>query len=334
MRRSHAFTLIEMLAVILLTSIVLAAALNHYVTLTRVSERATATTAEVRRATAILDRVARDLESAILVTKTPDADPLEHPWIFYGESRRAEDGADHLRFVTRGRRPRAGAGHQSDLEVVAYSLRPSEELDDTYELMRWSSPRLPESLDRSIPDSEEEGALLMADELARFGITFIDEFGDRQSSWDSSLLAESSELPSAVEIEIALADPSNPDAEPRSFRRQVILPVKPLDMEELLDPTSLVSGGGGGDDGGEDELPDEMDEPTDDPRVTGDCLSTACANLRACAVINCTANLGRHGESVDLMLKDTINRQPSFCVWRGSQPRTMGFLVPDPSCRK
>ena len=46
--------------------------------------------------------------------------------------------------MTRGRKPRAGAGHQSDFEVVAYSLRSAEEDEEAFELMRWSSPRMPE----------------------------------------------------------------------------------------------------------------------------------------------------------------------------------------------
>ena len=51
MSRARGFTLIEMLAVILLTSLVMTAALNHYLNLSRVSQRATERTGEVRRLT-------------------------------------------------------------------------------------------------------------------------------------------------------------------------------------------------------------------------------------------------------------------------------------------
>ena len=196
--RRAGFSLIEVLAVVLLTSIVIGVALNHYVNLSRASQRATEHTRGIRRATAVLDRIARDLESTVLVAKEPEMDPLDHPWIFLGESRRSDVGADHLKFVTRGHRPRRTAAHESDLEIVAYSLRHAEE--GNFELLRWSSPRLPESLDREIPNDESQGAVLLASDVVSFGVRFIDEFGGESSSWDSSQLTESSELPLAVDI--------------------------------------------------------------------------------------------------------------------------------------
>ena len=61
------FSLLEVLAVVLLTSIVIGAVLNHYVNINRASERATVQTERVRRSAAILDRVARGEE--IVVTR-------------------------------------------------------------------------------------------------------------------------------------------------------------------------------------------------------------------------------------------------------------------------
>ena len=70
LRRSvSGFTLIEVMAVIFLTALVLGVALDYYYDLSNASQRAMDRTREVRRATAILDRVARDLQSATLVTK-------------------------------------------------------------------------------------------------------------------------------------------------------------------------------------------------------------------------------------------------------------------------
>lgn len=331
MRRAG-FTLLEMMAVVMLTSIVFAVALSHYVNLSRASERATHQTADIRRATAILDRLARDFESTLLVAKADDVDPLEHPWIFYGESLHSEEGADHLKFMTRSRKAHGDVGHQSDFEVVAYTLRQAED-GKTYELMRWSSPQLPETLDRSTPGDESDGAQLLADGLAAFGVTFIDDFGDRRSSWDSSLIEDSGTLPVAVEIAVALAHPDDaPETQPEVFRRQVVLPVRPLDMEELLDPTSLVSGGTG-DTEAEDEGEGFVGEPDDDPRVEEDCRRTPCAGFRACEIINCNANLGRWGRSTDLMLQETIREAPTFCVWKFSQQASMYWIIPNPECR-
>jgi hypothetical protein len=308
---------------------VIGVALDHYVNLTRASERAMQHTRGIRRATAILDRVARDLENTMLVVKEPEMDPLDHPWLFYGESRHSEAGADHLKFVTRGHRPRRSEAHESDLEVVAYTLRQGEE--DGFELMRWSSPRLPERLDRELPGDESEGAVLLSDGLATFGVQFIDEFGERSSSWDSSQLLDSSELPVAVDVELALFDPDgDPEAEPELYRRRVVLPVRPLDMEELLNPDSLVSGGSGEEDGGDEEESDE--DATGEGSAA--CAKTPCARMSACDAINCQGKLGVYEHSVNLLIEHTIRADPSFCAWRNTIGKhSVRWLIDNPACR-
>jgi len=333
--RRAGFSLIEVLAVVLLTSIVIGVALNHYVNLSRASQRAMEHTRGIRRATAILDRIARDLESTVLVAKEPEMDPLDHPRIFLGESRRSDVGADHLKFVTRGHRPRSTAAHESDLEVVAYSLRLGEEGD--LELLRWSSTQLPDSLDREIPDDESQGAVLLAGDVASFGVRFIDELGEQTSSWDSSQLTESSELPLAVEIEVALLDPQgNPDAEPQPYSRRVVLPVRPLDMQELLNPNSLVSGGEGSEEdeegdgegveggGGEEIVKDEAHKR---------CASGPCGNMTLCQAINCQAKLGLYGRSIDMMLENAMESSQWFCVFYENHPQ-LHFLIENPACRR
>jgi hypothetical protein len=300
------------------------------VDLSRASQRATEHTRGIRRATSILDRVARDFESTVLVAKAPEVDPLDHPWIFLGESRGSDAGADHLKFVRRGHQPRRSEAHESDLEVVAYSLRRSEE--DDFELLRWSYPRLPESLDREIPDDESEGAVLLADGLASFGVRFIDEFGAETSNWDSSQLVDSSELPLAVEIELALFDPeADPDIEPRLYSRRVVLPVRPLDMQELLDPNSLVSGG----DGTEADLEDEED--TEGDQLAKDshhkrCAAGPCGNMSLCQAIDCRGKLGLYGPSLDMMFEDAMERPRWFCEWRENHPQ-LHWLIDNPACR-
>jgi prepilin-type N-terminal cleavage/methylation domain-containing protein len=332
--RRAGFSLIEVLAVVLLTSIVIGVALNHYVNLSRAAQRATEHTRDIRRATAVLDRIARDFESTVLVVKEPEMDPLDHPWIFLGESRRSDVGADHLKFVTRGHQPRRTAAHESDLEVVAYSLRRAEEGD--FELMRWSSPRLPESLDREIPNDESQGAVLLAGDVASFGVQFIDELGEQTSSWDSSQLSESSELPLAVEIEVALLDPEgDPDAEPQPYSRRVILPVRPLEMQELLDPNSLVSGGEGSE---ADEEAEEGEEGEEGEQISKDgshkrCAAGPCGDMTMCQAVSCQAKIGLYGRSMDMMLEDAMERTQWFCVWQENHPQ-LHYLIDNPACRR
>jgi type II secretory pathway component PulJ len=326
--RRAGFSLLEVLAVVLLTSLVIGVALNHYVNLSRASQRATEHTRGIRRATAVLDRIARDFESTVLVAKEPEMDPLDHPWIFLGESRRSEVGADHLKFVTRGHEPRRTAAHESDLEVVAYSLRHGEEGD--LELLRWSSPRLPESLDREIPNDESQGAVLLADDVASFGVLFIDELGGQTSSWDSSQLTESSELPLAVEIQVALLDPEGDrDAEPQPYSRRVVLPVRPLDMQELLDPNSLVSGGEGDEEegaGGEDL------KKEGGGKNIKDCSEGPCGGMTVCQALNCQAKVGTLGPSMNIMLEELMQRPAWFCIWRAEHPQ-LQFLIDNRECR-
>lgn len=311
-RRGAAFTLLEVLAVVLLTALVIGVALAFYVDLSRASARAAEGTREVRRATAVLDRVARDLERAILVQKPEETDPLDHPWIFLGEAHGRGTGADHLKFVTRGRLPRHSAGRESDVEVVAYAVR--DAADGSLEVVRWSSPRLPDRLDREVPDDEDRGAALLATGLADFGVTFLDETGERVTSWDSSSLVQSSQLPAAAEIEVALADPDAPEAEPRTFRRTVVLPVRPLDLEELFDPLAAVGGG----------RPGGQEDDAEAERVA--CSEGPCASLTVCQAINCKAGISGL-ESLEAFGNE------SFCKYRARIPRSFLVAVVNPACR-
>ena len=277
--------------------------------------------------------VARDFENVVLLTAPPDVDPIEHPWVFLGESRRIDVGADHLKFVTRGRHPQTDDVHESDLEMVAYSLRHAAD-DDSFELMRWSSPRLPEGLDRDIPTDESDGAMLMADGLAHFGVRFIAEDGNVVDEWDSSLLLDSGVLPTAVDIEVAFYDPDwdpglDPDTVLPSYSRRVVLPLRPLDLAELLDPNSLVNGGAGQ----EDEILDDEEIATTDGQGSIECAQTPCASMRACAAIGCIQKEGLFGASIDTMFRDVMERNQSFCVWRRSHSLQLRWLIDNPACR-
>jgi len=292
MRSTHraGFTLLEMMGVILIMGLVLGVVTNFYIDVSRASNRASRNTSEIRRATAILDRIARDLESTLLLVKAPEVDPLEHPWLFVAESRNNEEGSDHLKFVTRNFRARRGDAHESDLALVAYSLELSED-DESFELFRWSSPQLPDSLDRSFPEPDADASFLLADGIADFGLFFIDEDGETSEAWDSTLIADSGELPAWVEISVAMVDPDvedqlGIDAEDRTYyRRRVRLPVRPIDLAAMI--ADEANGGAGSDDEEKDTdgdgIPDSEDEDSgnelgdesDIGLTLGDCLDLA-----------------------------------------------------------
>jgi prepilin-type N-terminal cleavage/methylation domain-containing protein len=235
-RMNRGFTLIEVMGVILVTAMVIGFATDYYIDLSRATARASENTRAIRHATALLDRVGRDFESAVLVTKPPEVDPLAHPWLFVAESQISASGSDHIKFVTRNFQPRRSAEHESDLTVVAYSVRSSED-GDHLELYRWTATQLPESLDRSFPSEEDEASVLLAEGLLEFSVKFYSDEAGESDNWDSTTMLQSGMLPTSVEITAAIASPDadDPDEVPR-YRKTVLLPMRPLDMAAMLAP--------------------------------------------------------------------------------------------------
>ena len=78
------FTLIEVLGAVFLTGVVLAVAVSLQVNLSEQSERAIEVMRVDLTASAVLDRVARDVSGAsLLVRPSEETDPNLHPWFFY-----------------------------------------------------------------------------------------------------------------------------------------------------------------------------------------------------------------------------------------------------------
>jgi hypothetical protein len=91
----------------------------------------------------------------------------------------------------------------------------------------------------------------------------VEEVGSRQE-WDSTTLIDSGRLPQAVEIELSIADSAVlEDVEPASYKRTVLIPVRPLEMAALTEPGSLINGGSGEGDGDEPGDEDSDDKDSD-----------------------------------------------------------------------
>lgn len=237
--RRGAFTLIEVLAVLLLTSLVLGVAIDFYRDLSRASTEAVARARNARRAVVLLDRVARDLEAAWLVKKPGPVDPLFHPWLFLAESDDPELGAQRLKFVSSGRRARGSASAESDLELVAWMLEPAD--SDDFELRRWSSPRLPEGRDLSFPAPEDSDRV--AGNLASFGVLLFGEDGAPVARWDSSVLTDSSLLPLEAEIQVSFFLDDETDTVDGPYVRRVSFPLRALDIEQQLEAAGVAVAG-------------------------------------------------------------------------------------------
>ena len=220
--RTSAFTLIEVLAAVLLTSIVLTAAVSIFINISNATSAATERMRQARHAIALLDRVAHDLESAYLLVKAEDEDPINHPWIFLGESRYG-GGSDRLKFIMRNHQRRSSEGHSSDLATVTYALVQNE--SESFDLVRSAVQGLPDRLDRDIPLSQADGAMLLAEDLTVFSVRFMGEKTGWRSEWDSSQQQDSGTTPIAAEITIALVD------SPVSYKRQVAIPMRPVPLQ-------------------------------------------------------------------------------------------------------
>ena len=229
---TRGFTLLEMLAVIFLMSIVLFVAIDFYLDLSRASQAATDETRTARRAVVLLDRVARDLEGAVLLKKPDEMDPMAFPWLFVADSEGADAGADRVKFVRRGHHPNASSAAESDLEVVAWIAVPDESGDGDIELRRSSWPQLPESLEREFPTVENSDRV--ASGLASFGIKFQGDAGAWTGRWDSTTLAGSGQLPTAAEIEVSFRTGPGEDDIDGPYVRRVLLPLRPIDLEAQL----------------------------------------------------------------------------------------------------
>ncbi len=297
-RRCDGFTLIEMLAVVALTTLVLTVAINFFIDLSRASNASTDRMRAERRATALVDRIARDLEGAYLIKKPPETDPIEHPWLFLAESTGAgaslSGGADRLKFMTRTPQQRTTEEHEADVAVVAYGARPAPE--GGLELVRWSSPSLPTQLDRTIPIDESADALVLASGVASFGVRFLNEEGAWQESWDSSQIVDSAELPVGVEIEVSMLPPPSAAAvvatataggQPAAlgpFVRRVLIPVRPIDLEALLKPDEAAATASGTEQDEQDE--EGGDGPTKQASAQDEQQDESCMTVAQCLALN------------------------------------------------
>ena len=232
--RAAGFTLIELMAAVFLTTVVLSLAWAIFLNLSSGLETARERVRESRHALAILDRVARDLGGTYLLAKPPELDPLFHPWVFLAESHTESPGSDRVKFITRSHRPRNPLGHGSDLAVVTYVLEHAD--GGRYVLTRSLSPGLPEELDREFPTGDDHHTMVVAEGVASFGVRFLNDQQEWVDEWDSSLITESGELPLVAEIDLALAPPGDEEDDfgdlgsfdgddLERFTRRVLLPI-------------------------------------------------------------------------------------------------------------
>jgi len=290
--RRSGFTLIEVLGAVFLTSVVLAVAVSLQVNLSEQSERAIEVMRVDLRASAVLDRVARDVSGAsLLVRPSEEIDPNLHPWFFTASSRNAFGGSDAFKFISRNQRPSVSSSHISELAQIAYFT--TTEDDGSVTLWRWSSPNLPPDYQSGFPGPDDPNSFIVAEELGGVSFRFRNEEGDWVDEWDSKQLIQSDQLPTVVEIKVEpeVLDPNETDftVDPRTYVRHVILQQRPVNLtqmvEEKLQAQQIALANGTAPEDDDAEF-DEDGNPIDDGNQNssnassvGDCVQ---ANIAAC----------------------------------------------------
>lgn len=291
--RDHGgFTLFEVVAAIFLTSLISAFVVAFYINLSDASSQATNIMRENIRATAILNRMARDLDAATLLVKPEESDPLDHPWYFVAESELAFGGSDKIKFISRNHKPSAGSAHTSDLVQVAYQLVGEE--DESLSLYRWAQPSLPVGYDPSFPRFDDEANFIVAEDLASLEIRFMTLDGEWVETWDSTQIERSGELPMAVQIDLSLLPEEIYEDEAEDWHhyvRQINLRARPLNIQEMalakqeeLAAEGAVLGGGQAEetdlDG--DGIPDGEAQNPGGPAQPGSVAECVQQNWNAC----------------------------------------------------
>ena len=289
---NHGFTLIEVLGAIFLTTIVLAVAVSLFINLSNQSERAVEVMRTDLRASAVLDRVARDLAGAsLLVRPSEDTDPNAHPWFFTSESQNAFGSSDSLKFISRNQRPSIATAHASELAQIAYFTTFEE--DGSATLYRWSSSSLPPDYQPGFPGPDDPNSFVVAENLGAVTFRFRTEEGEWVDEWDSKQLIQSDQLPTVVEIMVEAAPTANEDfllqEQPKPYVRQIVIQQRPIDLskmvEEKIQAQQLAAATAAATDDEDAEL-DEDGNPIEDDTNAANNRSTvgACvqANIAAC----------------------------------------------------
>ncbi|MCP5045483.1 MAG: prepilin-type N-terminal cleavage/methylation domain-containing protein [bacterium] len=273
-----AFTLIELMAAVLLTSIVVSIAVAFQINLGSVTEGARENLRTDRQAVALLDRMSRDIAGAYFIIPGEGPRKATHPWVFVTTRDFAEeDGkSDGLKFITRNYQPQDLDGHASDLAVVAYFLNPKEDAPG-FEMLRWRHSHMPQTYDGSFPHPDNPLVDVVGDGIWSFGVSMIDRDGTEVPEWNSGRAGKRGGLPMAVRLEISMVDPSwleeeydpefdqfEPEEEPEVFSKLIGLPLRALDWTFLEKEVQAAGAGKTGADGDEDTGDDENDQDDQD----------------------------------------------------------------------
>jgi type II secretion system protein J len=274
MKRREGFTLVEMLIVIGITALLVTAAVQAHLSIRRAQARAGQGLLRDRSAEVLLDRLESELFGAVLVVRPGGTDRLSHPYVFFGEDAfTAEADADAIRFVTRSPARAAPTAGRTGLRLVTYVAEANDEEGTGMTLVREEEP-LPDGLEKE-PIVEEAQAVLEG--VALFRLQYLDyNSGAWRDWWDSTDVRMLDDLPSSVEIAVALLEENDlGELQPGpEHGRVVLLPVRPFDLEALRELAGLE----GEEDPNEPEGGEDGEDDEEECRLVRECSSVPASH--------------------------------------------------------
>jgi len=194
------FTLLEVLVSMVILVIIMAALYSAYTTNVEAIQIARQNGEVHQTARIVLDRMTKDLQSALVQVSNP-SDKIKLGLV--GEDREIDGRrADRMDFTTVTHLPLTEKGPASDLCEIGYLIEEDSE-DKVLVLLRRDDP--------SVDEDFTKGGLLqeMARNVLEFNLTYQDSRGEESDRWNTLEGMPASGLPVLIKVRLVLKDELN-----------------------------------------------------------------------------------------------------------------------------
>jgi len=194
------FTLLEVLVSMVILVIIMAALYSAYTTNVEAIQIARQNGEVHQTARIVLDRMTKDLQSALMQVSNP-SDKIKLGLV--GEDREIDGRrADRMDFTTVTHLPLTEKGPASDLCEIGYLIEEDSE-DKVLVLLRRDDP--------SVDEDFTKGGLLqeMARNVLEFNLTYQDSRGEESDKWNTLEGMPASGLPVLIKVRLVLKDELN-----------------------------------------------------------------------------------------------------------------------------
>ena len=194
------FTLLEVLVSMAILVIIMAALYSAYTTNVEAIQIARQNGEVHQTARIVLDRMTKDLQSALMQVSNP-SDKIKLGLV--GEDREIDGRrADRMDFTTVTHLPLTEKGPASDLCEIGYLIEEDSE-DKVLVLLRRDDPSVDE-------DFTKGGSLQeMARNVLEFNLTYQDSMGEESDKWNTLEGMPASGLPLLIKVRLVLKDELN-----------------------------------------------------------------------------------------------------------------------------